>query len=258
MRKNSIKHMMLAGKPVLGVFQGFYSPDVTEMFGFTGFDFVIIDTEHGYMSPEACQSMIRAAECVGITPIIRIPNNEREYVLRALDIGAMGVQVPMINSKADAERAGRYSKYPPKGIRGLAMSTRASTYGLDLAGPTHIETSDAEALVIVQIETQQGVDNLDEIVQAENVDVVFIGPTDLSQCIGFSCQPNHPTVQATIQKIIEKTVAAGKIAGIFANTVEESKKCIEMGARYIACGSTRLLGNPLRQYTEGFKKIAGR
>src|SRR3972149_3786215 len=129
MRKNVVKAKLKAGEPCFGAFANFPSPNVVEILGICGLDFVIIDAEHGPMDIQTCEEMVRAADVVGITPIIRVAQNLPQVIWRYLDIGALGVQLPMINTRADAEIAVRSVKYYPTGKRGLAM-VRAASYGL--------------------------------------------------------------------------------------------------------------------------------
>ena len=120
MRKNLTKEKIKAGKPAYGVFVPMWCPSIVEIIGHIGFDFVILDTEHGPMAAESCEHMVRAADGVNITPIIRVAMNIRQNILRYLDIGALGVMMPQINSKAEVETVIESVKYPPEGRRGLA------------------------------------------------------------------------------------------------------------------------------------------
>jgi len=128
LKKNHLKKNLQGGKVVFGPFLKFTDPAVVEIMRFAGFDFVIIDEEHGPISNESSQNLIRAAESVGITPIIRVGNNEEILILRALDIGAQGIEIPQINSKVDAERAIKSVKYSPQGERGVCRYVRAANY----------------------------------------------------------------------------------------------------------------------------------
>lgn len=255
MQNNIIKKKIAEGKPVLGAFLGFNSPNIVEMFGYTGFDFIVFDTEHGNISPQECENMIRAAELANIVPIIRVPSNERTNILNSLDVGGMGVQVPMVNTKEDAEKAVGLAKYSSgDNSRGLGFSTRAVKYGIAINKDQYIKTSNDESLVVVQIETKKAIDNLDEILSVENLDVVFIGPSDLSQSLGLPGQVNHPDVQKTIEEAIKKIVNAGKAPGIFIGNINDTKKWVDLGVKYIACGATAVFSSAMNNYVSTFKE----
>lgn len=246
---------MLDGNPIIGVFQSFDSPDLTEMFGYSGFEFIVFDAEHGNLYPGGCEHLIRAAECSNIVPLIRIPSFERADILKALDRGSMGILVPMVETKEDAEKIVSLAKYYPLGIRGLAVSTRAGGYGKTISQKEHLETSNSETLVLLQIETKKAVENLDEILKVDGVDVIFIGPSDLSQSLGFPGEINHPEVQKTMDIIIQKALAANKIVGIFEGSLNEVSKWMDKGIKLIACGAPGILGKAMTEYMNGFNKI---
>lgn len=258
MRENKIRTQMLEGIPVLGPFQSFPSPNIVEMFGYTGYDFVILDMEHGYSSIESCAAMIRACEAADITPIVRISHLLRPYVLRILDIGAQGLMLPSVKTRDEVEEFLHLAKYAPMGARGFAFETRASEYGITDVKNTHVETSNREILSIIQLETKECHDNLDDILQVENLDVVFVGPFDFAQALGYTAQVDHPFVQETILKDIQKIIAAGKIAGIHTRNHEDSRKWIEAGARFISCRETVIIGDSMNAYMQKFLEIAGR
>lgn len=256
MKINKMKETMQK-RPVLGIFQGFNSPNVVELIGYAGLDFVILDSEHGYMSPETMENMVRAADNCRMTTIIRVPQNERHHILRALDIGALGVHIPMVNTREDAEKAVYFAKYYPRGGRGLAFSTRAARYGMDVNKREFLESSNREVMVMVHLETRRAIENLPEILKVDDLDLLFIGPTDLAQSLGYYGDPNHEEVQTMITESIKSIVAAGKIPGVFAGDLVSAKKWIGLGAKYITVAASSLLGAALRDFNVGFKKIVG-
>ncbi len=256
MGKNIAKRKLEKDKPVLGAFLGFYSPHVVEMFGYAGFDFVIIDREHGNISAQECEIMVRAAEVSNTMPFVRVPDNDRSSILKTLDMGGMGIQVPMINNKEDAQKAVDFAKYSSKeNSRGLTFSTRAAKYGISVNKDKHIEDSNRESLVVVQIETRKAIENLQEILTVEGVDVVFIGPSDLSQSLGYPGQVDHPEVDKTIRKTIEEIVKAGKTPGVFLGNIKDAEKWIGMGVKYLACGGPSIMSMGIREYVSEFEKI---
>lgn len=249
MNPNKTKARLGAGEPVFGVFVPFYSPTVVELLGIGGFDFVIIDCEHGPMVPETAEHMVRAAEFSGATPIIRVAQNVQQVILRYLDIGAQGVHIPMVNTKADAEAVVSSVKYPPQGRRGLA-GVRAANYGAKEPLAEYVMAANEETMVVCHLETTQAVENLREIVAVEGLDVVFIGPTDLSTSMGYPGQATHPAVHEVITRAIDTITGAGKTAGIMARDVPSAKQYLEMGARYITMGANYMILKAAREFTQ--------
>ncbi|MBI2856595.1 MAG: hypothetical protein HYX93_07100, partial [Chloroflexi bacterium] len=154
MRANPVKQKLKEGQPVVGVFCSLPAPATVEMVGLMGYDFVIIDAEHGPMSVETCENMVRAADAVGVVPIVRVALNLPQNILRYLDAGALGVQIPMVNTREEAESVVSSTKYPPQGRRGLA-GTRASGYGVGMGVEEYVRMANRETLVVVQVETRE-------------------------------------------------------------------------------------------------------
>ena len=173
MYKNQVKQRLLRDEAVFGLFCNIPSPMVVEVLGYAGFDFVIIDAEHGIADFETVENMIRASEVSSIVPITRIGLNLQQYILRFLDAGSMGVQIPFINTKKEAEKVVTAVKYPPIGNRGLA-STRASKFGLDSTLSEYIKLANQETLVVAQIETIEALKNLNDILTVDNIDWIIL------------------------------------------------------------------------------------
>ena len=249
MRKNLTKEKIKQGKIAYGVFVSMWSPPIVEIIGHIGFDFVILDGEHSPISAESCEHMIRAADCANITPITRIGMNIRQNILRYLDIGALGVLMPQINSKAEVETVIESVKYPPEGKRGLA-GVRAANYGLTGSLGDYVKEANQETMVIIQVETMQAVDNLKEILSVPGTDVVFIGPTDLSSAMGYPGQTTHPEVQKMITYLVKEIRAAGKAAGTVAYNLDTLRTCKERGFQYIAYNIAPMLAKSGREYLE--------
>ncbi len=249
LRKNLTKEKIKEGKTVYGVFVPMWSPSIVEIIGHIGFDFVIIDAEHSAMAPESCEHMVRAADCVNITPIIRIAMNFRQNILRYLDTGALGVQMPQINNRAEVEAAVESVKYPPEGKRGLA-AVRANNYAVTGPLGDYVKEANRETMIVVQVETLPAVENLKEILAVPTVDVIFIGPTDLSSVMGYPGQTNHPDVQKMITYLVGEIRAAGKAAGTTAYDLDTLKKCKERGFQYICYSVGPMLVKSGRQYLE--------
>ncbi len=247
MRKNEVKAKLKAGEVAIGAFISFPSATIAEFCGYLGFDFIIVDSEHGPMNEETCENMLRAADVAGTVPIIRVPLNIPQLILKYLDRGALGIQIPQINSKEDALTAVRSVKYYPEGMRGLA-GPRSALYGLNMSLNEYVKLANQETMLITHVENTKGVDNLGEMLTVEGIDVFFIGPVDLSQSLGYPGQITEPVVEKTIDKIIEQVRGAGRAVGIYAGSVDFAKKYIDKGVQYIATGTTGLLAKASREF----------
>ena len=249
LRTNQAKAKILNGGTAYGVFCTFFSPAVVEMVGHIGFDFALLDAEHGPSGAESCEHMVRAAENVGIAPYIRVGMNIRQNILRYLDIGSLGVQLPMINNAAEAKAVVEAVRYPPLGKRGLA-GVRAADYGLTIPLKDYTVKANQELLVISQVETMEAVKNLDEMLAVEGIDVFFIGPTDLSTSMGYPGQANHPEVKAMIEKVVGRIRAAGKPAGTVAYSLDALARAKELGFQFIVHNIIAMLSRSGKEYLE--------
>ncbi len=228
-----LKEALRQGKTVIGPFMKLPEPALVEIFGRAGFDYVIIDTEHGPMSIESAEDLVRAAELVGASPVVRIRENDPSLVSRALDIGAEGVQVPRIGTAADAEAVVKAAKFAPEGERGVCRFVRAAQY-------THVDRFDyfrqanENTTVIIHIEGREGVDNIDAILAVPGVDVAFVGPYDLSQSLGVPGQVDHPEVARAMTEVVAKARRRGVAVGTFVDNEAAAKKWMEAGVQYIS------------------------
>ncbi|NLZ53296.1 MAG: aldolase [Thermoanaerobacteraceae bacterium] len=233
LRVNKLKEKLNQGKTVIGPFMKLSSPAVVEVLGNAGFDFVIIDTEHGPISTETAENLIRAAELVGITPIVRVSNNDSNQISKALDIGALGIQVPQISSGEDAKKAVKSCKYSPKGERGVCRFVRAASYSA-MNRFEYFSMSNNETLVILQVEGTEGVNELDQILEVPDVDIIFLGPYDLSQSLGLPGQIDHPKVEAKMCEVISKAKKKGITIGTFVDNISNANKWQSLGVQYIS------------------------
>ena len=249
MRKNQAKEKLLGGGTIYGVFCNLYSPMIVELIGHIGFDFVLVDAEHGPAGVESCEHMVRAADSVGVPLFIRIAMNIRQNILRYLDTGSQGVQLPMINTREEAEAVVQAVKYPPQGRRGLAP-IRAADYGLKMPLKEYTLVANQELLTVVQIETVEAMKNLKGILTVDDIDVFFIGPTDLSTSMGHTAQANHPEVQAAIDELVNQIRTSGKVAGTIAYTDEALNIAKERGFQYIVHGVIPMMVKSGREYLE--------
>ncbi len=246
MQTNKTKAKIKAGEAVFGCFVRYPMASLVEVLGYAPWDFIVFDGEHGVIEPRDCEHMTRAAELQGVTPIIRVTTNQPPIILRFMDVGPQGLHVPWVNSAAEAEQVVRSVKYHPRGIRGLA-GVRAADYAQSPLGE-YVQQANAETLVIIHIETQQAVECLPEIVAVDGLDVIFIGPTDLSQSYGVPGQPGHPLVQAAIDRIAKVVLTSDKALGIMVSNIQAAQQWRERGARYIAIGLESLLMPAMRDY----------
>lgn len=234
MRKNQLKRKLKQGEFALGLFVNCAYPAFMEICGHAGFDFAIIDMEHGPLHTLGAEDLCRAADCVGLAPIIRIRKNDGPQIQRALDIGSAGIQVPQIETKADAEAVVRGAKYSPIGSRGLSFNTRAGNY--TAAGTNITDQLNEESLVVVHVEGTRGIENLEEIVSVPHIDVIFLGPYDLSQSLGIPGQVRDPRVIDLMKSAVQTIRNAGKAAGTFADNPETAKQWRDAGVQYVALG----------------------
>lgn len=243
---NVLKRKLASGEVVIGPFAGLNCPDLIEIMGMAGFDFCVIDTEHGPMNPESIQHLVRAAELSGMTPVVRSPRAEAVDILKLLDIGAQGIHVPQVNSRETAIDVVKAARYHPEGMRGVAVP-RALSYGLRPLGEALSEVN-REVLVIAHCENAEGLEKLEEIASVEGLDLVFVGPYDLSQSLGVPGEIFHPSMVQAVSRALKVVTAAKKPAGIFVTSTDEAKRRIDEGFRYIAYSMDSLIfGNACRE-----------
>ena len=229
--KNQLKARLKKGETVTGTFVGLGHPDVTEWLSRLGYDFLLLDGEHSPIGFETMQRMMQAMNGTSCVPIIRPQWNDMVVVKRVLDLGAYGVLLPWVNSKEEAEYAVRICKYPPAGIRGCGPR-RAATFD-----PDYFNTANDELLIAVQIETQQAVDNVDEILAVEGVDACYIGPYDLSLSM-FGTLPDwdNPRYLSAFDKVLAAAAKRNKPAGMFTSP-DNIEWAIKKGFRFNTVGA---------------------
>jgi 4-hydroxy-2-oxoheptanedioate aldolase len=238
-KENKVKKMLKEGKSVIGTFVKMTDPCTVELITNAGFDVIVIDNEHTAMSKETMVSLIRCADATGIVPTVRVRENSRAEILQVLDAGSFGVMVPETSSKQEVKLVVERAKYAPLGNRGYSASQRAANY-THMGAQEYAAMENANTMVVVYCETAEAIKNLDEMLSVDGVDVMFVGPFDLTQALGVIGQPNHPKVLEAIDMIVRKTRAAGKAAGIIAADAERARKLIEQGFQYIIVGSDQV------------------
>lgn len=246
---NTTKARLKKGETVYGCFVRYADATLAEVLSLQPWDFLLFDGEHGTIEPRDCEHLVRAAELHGVTPLVRVPANQPAIILRYLDTGAHGLHVPWVNSAAEAEAAVRSVKYQPRGQRGLA-AVRAADYGQTVPLAEYVARANAETLVVLHIETVQAVQALPEILAIDGVDVLFIGPTDLSHSLGHPGQPQHPDVQSTMRHIADQVTSSETALGILVQNAEAALEWAARGARYIATGVEALLAPAMRAYLQ--------
>ena len=233
MANTTFRTRLLNGETVVGTFQLLDSAMVSEMIGVAGMDFVVYDQEHGPLGAETTLELAAAAQNRGVAPIVRVRSNEEAEIQRALDIGSAGVQVPQVETEADARAAVDAARFDPLGSRGLSQYVRAGDYwGSD----TYTEDQNEDVVLIVQVEGERGVENIEDILAVDGIDAVFLGPYDLSQSLGIPGQVTHERVEALMEDVCERAAEAGVAVGAFADTPEIANRWIDAGVQYVTLG----------------------
>ncbi len=249
MRANSSKAKLAGGQVVFGAIISRYSPDLVELLGATGYDFVMIDCEHGPMSLDQVEHMVRAAEVFGITPIARVPDHADSTILRYLDRGLQGVIVPHINTGGEADAVARAARYHPEGHRGVGGG-RAHDYGVKVSREESTRWINSQTLVIPMVEDTEAVENLDEILAVPGIDVVHVASGDLGQSMG---NPGPGEVRELMRQVIPRIRAAGKQVGVGGNSPADAAgvaEFIKLGAQFVTISAWGLL----RLGAEDFRK----
>ena len=236
MTDDSLRKKIRRGEVVLGSFVKMTDPSSTEILGMLGYDFIIVDNEHVAMNKESITNIIRAAENTGLNTIIRPRDASKTEILQFLDAGATGVQVPNVDNYEEARKVIDSVKYYPIGKRGYAPSHRAAGYSL-MDKQTYLKNSNDNTITVVHCESIECINNLDDILSIHDVDVVFIGPMDMSQAFGVPGNAKDPNVQEAFRKIEEKVIGSGKALGTVATNTGEALALMNKGYRYIAISS---------------------
>ena len=246
---NRLPELLRSGRRLRGVFNGLPSPSIVEMVAYAGFDFIVLDNEHGSAGIETTEHLLRAARASGLPALVRCLEAD---IARTLDAGAGGLKIPMVHTAAQAASLVQRVKYPLPGggggQRGSAFSSRAAGYGA-FGGPPHTRRSNDGIALVVMIESTEAVANAGAIAAVDGVDGVFVGPNDLAHSMGFENRWNEPPVQAAIESALKAVAAAGKCPGILALTPAEEERYAAWGARYFASTTTGII-------TKAFKDAA--
>jgi len=263
MKENRVKRILGEGSLALGTHVGgIADPQIVELIGLAGFDAAFIDMEHTSFDLHDVQLAVMAAERVGITPIVRTPGFEPAFILRLLDMGVQGVQVPHVSDAATTRAAVTAVRYPPQGDRGMAAGSRAADYG-KIPLVEHMAQSNREILLACMIEDMAAVERIDEIAAVEGVHLLAVGPSDLSRSLGVSGQPDHPRLVAAIDRVREavKKGAGARLALPLNHAAfpRNAAQLRELGAGYTNCAPTpeaRLLRSFQMQAAEARKLLS--
>jgi len=240
MRTNTTKAKLDGGEVVFGAIISRHAPDLVELFGALGYDFVMIDCEHGPMNLDQVEHMVRAAEAFGITPIARIPDHSDPTILRFLDRGVQGIIVPHVNTREEADAIARAARYYPDGHRSVGGG-RAHDYGVGVSMDESTRHIIAETLVIPMIEDIQAVDNIDDILTVDGADILHVAAGDLGQSMG---NPGRTEVRRVMGDVIPKIRAGGKNVGVGGNNPADADgvaEFINLGANFVTVSAHGLL-----------------
>jgi 4-hydroxy-2-oxoheptanedioate aldolase len=234
MPRNAFKHALAAGKLQIGLWSSLASNVAAEIISDSGFDWILLDTEHSPNEIPGLVSQLQALARGTATPIVRPAWNDAVLAKRILDIGAQSLLFPYVQNVNEARAAVASTRYPPQGIRGVAVSARASRYGRT---PGYLTKANDEICVLVQVETGQAMRELEAIAKVDGVDGVFIGPSDLAASLGHLGNPQHPDVQKVIEDAGRRLKAIGKPAGILTGNEDEARRYMDWGYLFVAVGA---------------------
>lgn len=236
---NPVKQRLAEGQPAVGQWISLPSPSVVELIASFEPDWLLIDTEHSPAEGETVEHALRAMKGTSVVPLVRVASNDQALIKKALDRGAYGVVVPLVNTMEQAEAAVASAKYPPEGVRGVAGS-RANRFGVDL--PDYFKQWNSQVLVICQVETAEALENIDAIAAVPGIDVLFVGPNDLSANLNLFRQFDDPEFKGALDRILTAAARHNIAAGYMANNADEVLERIDQGFRFVSAGSdTRLL-----------------
>jgi len=231
--KNNFKHAIRAGRPQIGLWVSLANAYSAELVAGSGFDWLVLDGEHSPNDPTTVISQLQAVAAYPVSAIVRPAWNDKVLIKRYLDIGAQSLLIPYVQNANEAAEAVAAIRYPTRGVRGVAGVTRASRFG---RVADYAKRAEEELCLLVQIETREGLDNLDAIAKTDGVDGVFIGPADLAAALGHLGNQQHAEVQSAIQDAIKRIRGHGKPAGILATDEASTRRYIEWGTVFTAVG----------------------
>jgi 2-keto-3-deoxy-L-rhamnonate aldolase RhmA len=257
MKDNPVKSALLRGGASIGTFMfEFNSTGIARIAAAAGAEFAIFDMEHTGWSVETIRTLVATCRASEIVPMVRVPATEYHFIARVLDVGSMGIMVPMVESEEQARRIVQSAKYPPAGRRGAAFGVAHDDYNSGDILAT-MRSANQQQLLIAQIETAQGVENVDRIAAVEGIDVLWIGHFDLTNSLGIPGQFTHPEFQRALDRVLQACRDHHKSAGFMASDVENGKSLLAQGFRILAYGGDLwLYQQALRQGVAALKEAA--
>lgn len=251
LKGKQIKNKLKNGELVVSVMMRFADPGIAEMMAIQGVDLIIIDNEHYPFDPETMMNIARAAHAGGAACVVRLPNVEPARIAQVMDCGMEGILIPSVDSYEEAMQLVSAVKFAPEGNRGFCPITRAASYGHGMSAAEFARRSNENSLCMIQIETKEGVEDLDRILSIPQLDHVSLGPSDLSASYGFPGEYDNPAVVRAIQTIQSKAKAAGKGSGGMYHTPETIEEGYSRGERYLSIGSDQQI------LMNGLKRLVG-
>jgi 4-hydroxy-2-oxoheptanedioate aldolase len=249
MKENLLKKKLSQGGIGTGVVLLEPATQTTEILGLLGFDWLFIDCEHSPMSIDNVAELIIRAELREITPLVRVPENVPQTILRYMDVGAMGIIIPDMISAEEAQRAVSAVKYPPKGKRGLA-GVRVADFGLRGPLGEYVKIANSETMILGMVESREGVERIEEILEIGGLDGVILGTNDLSKSLGVPGETSHPLVLEAVEKVLSAGKKTGKPVGGPVRGGETPKQYIEKGFRLVLTSMHNLIVAAGRQFLE--------
>ena len=255
MRRNTLKEKLAADKAAFGLIFTFPSPQLVEMLGYMGYDWVAIDARHGSITPQDLEPMIIAAELSGLAPVVRVAANRPDIINPALDRGAWGLLVPHVYSADEAKELVDTVKYSPMGHRGLFPRGRPALYGFSGSTKEYTESANQETLVCVIVEDLETIGRLDEMVKVDGVDAFFVGTGHLCGHMGYAGEPTHPEVLKVVENGVRVIRGAGKVAGV-SYTEELMPEFLAMGVRLFQGTASALFRTASQSYLKSMRAAA--
>ena len=249
---NTFKAALAQPAAQIGLWLGLADPYAAELCATAGFDWLLVDGEHGPNDLRSMLAVLQAVAAYPAHPVVRVPQGDAALIKQVLEIGATTLLVPMVETAEQARQLVRATRYPPQGMRGvgsgLARSSRWSAY------PRYLQDANDQVCLLVQVETAAALEQVEAIAAVDGVDGVFIGPADLSASMGYLGQPGHPSVRAAIEQALARILAAGKAPGILTLDEALARHYISLGCRFVAVGvEATMLAQATRALASRFK-----
>lgn len=258
MRTNPVRDLLRAGETAIGIGLGVAAnPAVVKILAKTGYDFLFIDLEHNFIDPENLRNLTQMARSEGIAPFVRTADTEYFHIAHMLDSGAFGIFVPRVENRAQAERAVAAARFPPLGVRGCG-TTATLEFNTPPDWGESLAWLNEQTLVVLQIESQQAIDSLDDILNVQGIDAIFVGPLDLSINLGVPGKMTHPRMIAAVDRVVQICQMRNMPCGILASSADGLQEWWEKGMRLLVCGNDQgILRSGAQQLVQGVRRFAG-